>query len=231
MMLYYFPEACSLAVHIALRETRQRFRLVKVNAETRRLEDGRDYLEINPKGSVPALSLGNGEILTETAVILQYVVSRAGRSYRFLPVEHLARLRCLEWLNYIATELHKSASPLFRASTPADFVKPGMDHLFSRIAVADSTLRRQDYLGAGGYSVADMYLFAVARWLPVLQCDIRRWPGLAAHHARLLERPQVRTALAAETCDPGAEAIHLAELENTDPSACPADGETGCQRY
>ena len=211
MKLYYFPDACSLAVHIALRETRQEFSLVEVDYATRRLDDGTDFADVNPKGSVPALRLDDGELLTEAAVILQYVASRNTQDRRFLPGRNPARRRCLEWLNYVATELHKSASPLFRATTPRCFMKPGRDHLVSRLDFVETTLHGQDYLAAGSYSIADMYLFAVTRWLPSLQFDIRRWPGLAAHYARMLERPSVQTALAAEAHRPRARVENARE--------------------
>lgn len=202
MKLYYFPDACSLAVHIALRETRQQFSLAEVDYATHRLDDGSDYANINPKCSVPALLAENNELLTEVAIILQYVVSRVPLGSRFMPAQGLARLRCLEWLNYVATELHKSVSPLFRASTPCCFMKPGRDHLVSRLEFVETTLCRQDYLASADYSIADMYLFAVSRWLPALRIDIQRWPGLAGHYARILERPPVRAALTAESPRP-----------------------------
>lgn len=101
-------------------------------------------------------------------------------------------------LNYIATELHKSVSPLYRSTTPLDFIKPGKDHLIARYDFVEKTLCHQDYLSGGRYSIADMYLFAISRWLPSLQIDIARWPGLAAHYSRVSRSPAVREALAAE---------------------------------
>jgi len=198
MKLYYFPDACSLAPHIALRETDHAFQLAEVDYATRKLGDGSDYRDINPRGSVPALRLDSGELLTEVSVILQYIVSGSADDSRFLPTRGLARFRCLEWLNYIATELHKSVSPLFRHSTPRAFVKPGKLHLIDRYEFVERQLQHEEYLAGKRYSIADMYLFAVCRWLPALQIDIGRWPGIAAHYARLYRRAPVQAALAAE---------------------------------
>jgi glutathione S-transferase len=50
MKLCHSPGACSLAVHIALREAGQSFDLHKVDLATHRGPDGSDYFAINPRG-------------------------------------------------------------------------------------------------------------------------------------------------------------------------------------
>jgi glutathione S-transferase len=77
MQLYYVPGACSLAPHIVARELALPVSPVKVDLATRIAEDGRPYAEVNPKGYVPALRMPGGEILTEVAAVLQYLVDQA----------------------------------------------------------------------------------------------------------------------------------------------------------
>ena len=132
MKLYYFPDACSLAPHIALRETQCAFTLIEVDYIARTLPDGTDYRLINPRGSVPTLRLDNNTLLTETSVILQYIATQSKVHDLFPSGDNLDRYRCLEWLSYIATELHKSVSPLFRSTTPKSFMSPGKEHLSAR---------------------------------------------------------------------------------------------------
>ena len=77
LTLYYSPGACSQAPHILMHEIGLSHDAAKVDLKAKTLEDGSSYLAINPKGSVPALQLENGEVLTENAVVLQYLGDRA----------------------------------------------------------------------------------------------------------------------------------------------------------
>ena len=113
MKLYYAPGACTQAPHIILNETGLPYEKVRVDLETKRTEDGADYLAIAPKGAVPALELDDGELLTENAVVLQYIADQAPGWHLIPPYGTMERYRVLEWLNYIATELHKGFAPLF----------------------------------------------------------------------------------------------------------------------
>ena len=78
MKLYYAPGACSQAPHILLHEIGLSHDAARVDLKSKMVEDGRSYLQVNPKGVVPALELDNGEVLTENAVILQYLADRSG---------------------------------------------------------------------------------------------------------------------------------------------------------
>src|SRR6476469_156932 len=99
MKLYYSPGACSQAVHILLHEADIGHTSERVDLRAKLTETGTDYWTINPKGAVPALYLGPGEIMTENAAILQYLGDLSGDN-RLLPeVGQLRRYRVLEWLN------------------------------------------------------------------------------------------------------------------------------------
>lgn len=113
MKLYYTPGACSMAVNIALHESGQKFDLVKVDLSQHKTEGGEDYYTINPKGYVPALRLDNGEVLTEDAVLLQYVADRKPDSDLAPKAGTMERYRLLEWLNFISSEMHKTLGALF----------------------------------------------------------------------------------------------------------------------
>lgn len=197
MKLYYMPGACSLAVHIALREARLPFTLAEVDYATRRTSCGRDFFTINPAGCVPALELRNGQLLTEVPVLLQYIDGLAPEA-ALLPKTGVTRLRALIWLSYIATEIHKSFSPLFRPTTPVAFLGPGKDHLIQRIGVVERHLSPRRFLLGSRFSLADGYLFTVCRWLEDQNLSLQDWPALRRHFEDMSSRPAVMDALAAE---------------------------------
>jgi glutathione S-transferase len=108
MKLFYAPGACSLSPHIVAAEAGIDLELVKVNLGTKTVAAEGDYWAINPKGSVPALELDHGEILTEGPAIVQYLADQKPEA-RLAPANGtLARYRLQEALNYITSEIHKS---------------------------------------------------------------------------------------------------------------------------
>ncbi len=196
--LYLRPGACSLAVHIVLREIGEEFDIAEVDLMTKTLADGGDYLAVNPKGQVPALRLDDGTLLTEGPAINQYL----GDTYPgcgLLPaVGTIDRYRVLEWVNYIATEIHKNISPLARGGIKAEDMPAALKTIESKFAVADSGLSGRDYLTDGGFTIADAYLFVVAGWMPMIGIDSGKFPNLLAYKARIASRPAVAAAMVAE---------------------------------
>ena len=197
MKLYFAPMTCSLSPHIVLRELGLPFELIRVNNQTKRTADGRDFREINPKGYVAALVLDNGEVLTEGPAIVQYLADQA-------PVQALApangsweRSRLQEHLNFISSEIHGGSAPLFNGDLPEPVKAIFKDKLFKRLDFLSQALTAQDYL-MGTFNVADAYLFTVLTWLPAFNIDIKDWPALAAYMQRIGERPSVQAAIAAE---------------------------------
>jgi glutathione S-transferase len=120
LTLYYTPGACSLSPHIALREADLVFQLVRVDLKHKKLADGGDWLAVNPKGYVPALRLADGELLTEGAVLVQYIADQRPDAHLLPRAGTFERYRQLEWLNFIATELHKGTSPLYNVLASED---------------------------------------------------------------------------------------------------------------
>lgn len=201
MKLYYAPGACSLAPHIIAREAEIAVDLARVEfGREGKFADGRDYTTINPKGAVPALELDDGEVLTENAVVLQYLASRApGRG--FMPEEEgMARWRLLELLNFVATELHKGFSPLFHDPTPDVRVRVVRD-LGRRFDYLEGAYAHRPWLSGDGFTIADAYAFAVLRWTGVHGIDTSPWPGLEGFMQRVRARPAVQRAMREEGLD------------------------------
>lgn len=194
MTLYAIPFTCSLAVRLALTERALPHHIRWMRRfEHIMLDDGARYAEINPKRRVPALALDDGELLTEIPAVLAYI-DQIGTN-RSEP----ERRRLLEWLCFIATELHRPALfLLFDPATPsatredvlARLLPPVLDQLGK--ALED----RPALLGERA-SVADFYLL----WaLTLLRFQFKEHvpAGLEAYRRRTTEVPWIASVLAEE---------------------------------
>lgn len=198
MKLFYKPGACSLSPHIVLREAGLDFSIESVDLATKKTETGEDYLRINPKGQVPALLLDDGSLLTEGVAIVQYLADKVPDRQLIAPSSTLSRYHAIEWLNFVATELHKGFSPLFNPKTPDEYKAIARERLDKQFSYVDSELAKHDYLLGSKFSVADAYLFTVTRWANALKLEIKQRSHLDKYMARVAERPAVKEALAAE---------------------------------
>ncbi|HEX4340837.1 MAG TPA: glutathione transferase GstA [Polyangiaceae bacterium] len=196
--LFYAPNACSLSPHVALREAELPFELEKVDfMRGKRLASGADLMSVNPKGYVPAMLLDDGQLLTEGAVMVQYIADLAPAKKLAPPQGSFERVRLQEWLNFIATELHKGFSPLFSPVANEEYktaVKEKLAHRFSLLATG---LGDQPWLTGQTFTVADGYaLYVMRTWVRVVKTELPG--GLPAYLERIQERPSVQAALAAE---------------------------------
>ncbi len=194
MKLYYAPGACSLGPHIILREAGIDAELDKVTfGKERTTASGKNYYDINPQGAVPALELDNGEVLTEAQVLLQYLAAQKPEANLAL-TEGPERWRFLETLNFIATELHKGTSPLFKNPTD-DARAAAKANLANRYKLLDGKLGDKDYL-LGAFTVADAYAFVVLNW--ARRFEVETTPRLQAYFKRIMARPAVQQTLQEE---------------------------------
>jgi glutathione S-transferase len=197
MKLYYSPGACSLSPHIALLEAGLPYDLVKVDLRAKKLENGDDYLKINPKGQVPALALDSGELVTEGPVIVQMIADKAGKG--LAPARDSAeRYKLLEWLNFITTELHKNFGPMFSPVLADDAKAFFKDRVMGKFKYLETALAGHDYVMGKQFTVADAYLFTMLAWADRLKFDLSGMPNLTAYKARVGARPKVQEALIKE---------------------------------
>jgi glutathione S-transferase len=198
MKLYYSPGACSLSPHIALLEAGLPYDLVKVDLRAKKLENGDDFLKVNPKGQVPVLALDSGELVTEGPVIIQMIADKAAGKNLAPARDSAERYKLLEWLNFITTELHKSFGPMF-SPVLADEAKAFFkDRVMGKFRYVESQLAGRDYLMGSHFTVADGYLFTMLSWADRMKFDLSDMPNLLAYKARVGARPKVQEALTKE---------------------------------
>lgn len=198
MKLYMVPGACSLSPHIVLRELGLPFELDKIDAKTKQTASGEDYRTVSPLGYVPALRLDDGRVLTEGVAIVQYLADQKPESALAPRPGTMERYRLVEWLNFIATELHKGFSPLFNPSLPEPMRAATIERLESRLAYVERRLEGRSYLLGETFTVADAYLFVILTWLPYAKLDVARWPRLASYAEQIRSRPAVAEAMRIE---------------------------------
>lgn len=199
MKLYYASGACSLADHIALIEAGLPYTLEKVDLRAKKIEDGSDYLAVNPKGYVPALETDAGEVLTENLALLNYIADVSGK---LMPRDGLARYRMIEATAFVSGELHKNFKPFFNpnaSDAERDEAKTVLVRRFGQIA---EVLGDSAYLGGDAIGTADCYLYVTMRWAKARGVPLPA--NLEAAFERFQRHPSILRALSEEGLDQAA---------------------------
>jgi glutathione S-transferase len=198
MKLYYSPGACSLAVHIALLETKQPHDLVKVDLITHKTASGEDFYAINRRGYVPVLEFDDGSRHTEVAALLQYVGDR-DPARNLIPVYgDEQRGNVIAWLTFIGSELHKTLSWLWKKETPEAMRQILRDKIGERFNELEERLGTQSFLVGEHFTVVDAYAFTIINWCHFLGLPLQGYPNIRAYMDRIAARPAVQAALRAE---------------------------------
>ena len=191
MKLYTSPLACSCAVHMILIELGMPHEIKYVDIYVQPhilVGDQSLYTEINPKGSVPALELDSGEILTEVGVIMQYLVDQQKDSDLLPKAGTIDRYRVMEWLSYIGSDVHKTIGPLFNPLMPETAKEIHKQNLNRRLKYINDKLAHSTYLSGEKFTIADAYLFIMMGWRPYLKFDFNGYPNLVKFHEKVSER-------------------------------------------
>ncbi|EJN12135.1 glutathione S-transferase [Bradyrhizobium sp. YR681] len=199
LQLYFSPMACSLASRIALMEAGLDARYHLVHLRTKAIaDDDSDFRGVSPMGAVPVLVLENGERLTESAAVLQYIADakpEAGLAPRFGDPD---RYRLQEWLSFIGNEIHKAfLFPTFWYQDDGSLAKPRA-RIAQTLAVPSAHLADREFLVGNSFTVADAHLAWALLLLRPAGVDIAQWPPLSAYLERMQARPKVREAIAIE---------------------------------
>jgi glutathione S-transferase len=202
MKLYFSPGACSLASHIALNEVGTAFETEKVSTK-----DKAAMKAIHAKGYVPMLKMDNGEILTEGVAILQYVADQKPELNLMPKFGTTERYRAQEWLNFIATEIHKGCfAPLFGAeglvvdtTARTAFTTVVKENLTKKFDYIESQLTGREFLMGKNFTVCDAYLFTCFSWSNYVGFETAgKWPNISAWNSRVYARPAVQKAMQTE---------------------------------
>src|SRR6202162_3741381 len=154
MKLYYSAGACSLSPHIVLLEAALPYTLEKIDFATKKTSAGIDYFTINSKGTVPALQLDDGKVLTEGPAIVQYLADQKPESGLAPRAGTFERYQLMEILNYITSEVHKSFTPLFNPASSAEMKEAAVTNLSKKFDWLSGFLAKKTYLMGNAFTVA-----------------------------------------------------------------------------
>jgi glutathione S-transferase len=208
LKLFYAPNACSLAPHIALNEAGADYEAVKVdtmNGEQRSTA----YLAINPKARVPSLVTDRG-ILTEVPVLLAYI-ARTSPKAELAPAESFEFFQMQSLNTYLASTIHITFAHIFRPeryadsdAAKADMRAKGAKNLIDQFQLVEEMLADgREWIHGAQYTVSDPYLYVFARWFERDGVgSIAPLPRIAAHRARMQKRGAVLRTLEQEGLKP-----------------------------
>jgi glutathione S-transferase len=204
LTLFYALNTCALASHIALEDSGAVFEARRLNfAENEQRKP--EYLKINPKSRVPALVTEQG-ILTETPAILVYIAQSFPKA-NLAPVNNPFRLGQIQAFNsYLCSTVHVAHAHRVRGYRWTDD-EPAMETMKKKVpqnvGECFDLIEREYFQGpwvmGPDYTIADPYLFTIARWLEADGVDPKRFPKVLDHRNRMAERPAVKKVLARES--------------------------------
>lgn len=198
--LYYAPHTCSLATHIVLKDVGADYQLKRIDFGSNE-QQAPAYLEVNPRGRVPALVTPRG-VLTETPAMLAYLAQSFPDAQLAPRNDPFAFARLQEFNSYLCSTLHVAHAHRMRghrwADDPASFAdmqRKVPQSVGACYDIIEAHMLKGPWVLGEDYSIADPYLFTVAQWLEKDGVDVRRIPRVIEHRARMAERPTVNGAI------------------------------------
>ncbi len=203
LKLYYAPNTCALASHIALEEAGATYETVRLSFGT---EDQKkpEYLAINSKARVPSLVTDKG-VLTETPAILAFVAQSYPGANLAPIADPFAFARAQAFNSYLCSTVHVAHAHRMRGTRWAD--DPAAIREMQRKAPAAVTecfaliergMIEGPWVMGEAFTICDAYLFTLAQWLEGDGADLSRLPKILEHRRRVSERPAVKKAIAEE---------------------------------
>ena len=199
LTLYYAPGACSMAAHIVLEESGEKYEAKRVDL-AKGEQRTEAYLKIHPLGRVPALVLDGGEPLTENTAILPYL----GKRFGMWPTDALAEARALSAVGFLATNAHPAHAHISRperyatdASHFPDIQAQGRKMFHTYLQQIDGMLAGREWL-SDKYSVLDPYAFTFYVWGIRRELPVGELKSYTAHRDRMMARPAVQSVVADE---------------------------------
>jgi glutathione S-transferase len=207
IQLYYSPGNASLTPHIVLEEIGVPYELVLVD-RANAAHKSPEYLKLNPNGQIPVLTDG-GFVVYETAAICLYLADRFPGKRLVPPLGTPERAHFYQWLVWCTNTLQAMLMHYFY---PERMVDDGDTAAAAQVKwcaearagamldVLDGQLATHggDWVLGADFSAVDPFALMLCRWTRNFARPARSLPHLAPYLQRMLARPAVQRAFAAE---------------------------------
>lgn len=200
LTLCYCPGACSMASHIILEESGEKYTGRRINL-AKGEQRSAEYLKINPHGRVPALGLDNGEFISENTAILPFL----GKRFGLWTDDSLTEVKMMSFIGWVASSVHPAQAHIGRperyASDPAthaNLKETGFKTFHGYLKEIDGLYAGKDWL-FGKYSVADPYAFLLYTWGVRRDVPMAEMKNYTAFKVRMLQRPAVQRVVEDES--------------------------------
>lgn len=202
LTLYYAPSTCALATHLALEYAGANYKTVRLDF-AKQEQRSPQYLQLNPKGRVPALVTSEGT-LTETPALLQYV-AQTHPGAKLAPLDDpFLMAKVNEFNNYLCATVHVAHAHLRRGHRWVDddaaveaMKKKVPQNMAECFEMIEGQMLKGPWVLGEQFSICDMYLFTIAGWLKGDGVDIERFPKVAALRKRMEADPVVQRVMPA----------------------------------
>jgi glutathione S-transferase len=198
MKLFYMPGTCALAIQIVLEWIGKPYEDEEV--ERSRLTSP-DYLALNPSGVVPTLVDGD-RVMVEASAILLHLADTHPEIGLIPAVGTPARYDAYRWVVYFGGTLHPHFWPYFgpgRYTTnpqQAPDVRAAAELLLGKdFELIDRHLSGRRLVLGDNRSIADAYLFPMARWGYRLTKPTSAYPNIHRFMETMAADPGVRVAM------------------------------------
>ncbi len=196
LTLYYGPGACSMAAHIVLEESGEKYEPHKVNLAGGE-QRSEAYLKINPHARVPALRLDDGDTISENTAILPYL----GKRFKLWPTDPKAEVRALSLIGWFASTVHPAHGHVGRperyTADPSAFPgikEAGLKTFHACLQEIDGMLAGRQWFG-DSFSVLDPYGFVFYTWGVRRELPMGALKNYTAFKDRMTQRPAVQRVL------------------------------------
>jgi glutathione S-transferase len=184
-------------------------KLLQVPFEHKNWSVGKDQMQIrkyNPLGRVPTLVLDDGEVLTDSGAILDYVDDRVGRDRALTPVHGAPRRRCLALMALATGAAEKAAQQVYenvfrpadkRHAPWTDRLREQMEGALMVLDRAAAEIEGDDWLVDEGLTQADISVACAFTYISeALKLPPSAYPALRKHVLRCEKLPVFKAAYA-----------------------------------